>query len=151
MSKAVTADSKDAAEWEANRSGHKQVPKPGFHFSMAAITWLQNRMTSLSSLSNEIQAQGTSFRLTHSLMAVVLPYPAGAETTVSLYFKPSSKFRINAGRRSSAEWVWGTCNFVLRIILRTSNTRLKSIQLTHKINFLTRYRYFNLHRQAIEQ
>jgi hypothetical protein len=52
--------------------------------------------------------------VTLSLSSVVLPYPAGAETRVSLLSSPSINRSISLGRTTSPDRLDGICSFVFK-------------------------------------
>ncbi len=64
----------------------------------AAITYVQNRVGSLSLTSSDSQATGASRCRIHSASSVVLPKPAGAERSVSLWGRLLLNRAIKCGR-----------------------------------------------------
>ena len=65
-------------------------PKPSWIVPIAAIRYERKRTGSSSLSSSETQATGSPLRLLQSASNVVLPKPAGAETTVRSRRTPSS-------------------------------------------------------------
>src|SRR6476646_10367918 len=70
-------------------------PMPGWMFPSAVMRYLQKQDGSLSLSSNEIQATGQDEQAAHSLRAVVLPAPAGAETSINLCWTAASRRSFN--------------------------------------------------------
>src|SRR5256886_13303807 len=93
------------------------VQSPGCWLSRAVSTYIQNSTGSLSPSSRDTQAiRGCSggSDITHVESSVVLPKPAGAETSVSGHSKLILSNLIKRGRGISACEEEGIKNFVAR-------------------------------------
>ena len=85
-------------------------PRP--HWSSAATAWRQNRAGSLSPASSDSHATGCRPRRAQSASRTVLPYPAGAQTSISPRARPSSRRSANRGRGTRSGRGLGTCSLV---------------------------------------
>jgi hypothetical protein len=75
---------------------------PGRGRSNAAITWRQNRAGSLSPSSSDSQATGRRPCRAHSANRLVLPNPAGAQTSTSPRASPFSSSSTRRGRLTNS-------------------------------------------------
>ena len=78
------------------------------------MKYVRKRTGSLSPSSRESQVTGTAPRLAHSLTRVVLPNPAGAETSVKLPLIPPASRSSRRGRGTRSGRGGGRYSLVVR-------------------------------------
>jgi hypothetical protein len=108
------ADSKWSRDggWEDSSAPSRPAPNAGSSVCRLVKTLARKRGHALSSLSSETQAKGRSSRRSHSLSMVVLPKPAGAETSVSFASSPALSRPTNRGRGTCSRRIGGTVSLV---------------------------------------
>lgn len=91
------------------------APNPGAILCKAMMTYIRKRAGSLSSSSSESHATGSALLLIHSATSVVLPNPAGAESSVKLPYRPAFRRSIKPGRGTEPGRDAGINSFVVSI------------------------------------
>ena len=89
--RAVRTGSSSSRDSREPRKARVVFPKSSCNVPMAEIKYKSKRAGSSSLSSSETHATGSSLRWLQSVSRVVLPKPAGAETTVSSRLAPSSR------------------------------------------------------------
>ena len=98
-----------------SKSARAFVPRPGTADSSAARTYDQNNAGSLSRSSSESHATAAPSSATvpsHSVMSVVLPKPAGAETRINFASAAPARRACNRGRATRLRRGDGMWSFV---------------------------------------